>query len=171
MNDLSERFRVGDQITGTAFQLADVAWDHVTLHHQNGQTRRLEFQGLPNGLNPPLEGDTSATGANTVAPANVPTEQHLDQASQQLNENRDQYLKNMGLNNAEHGLEITHRTPALLRQKLALRPGDRILSLNGQNLSSGQSEAQLLEQARQQGHAQLEIKRGDQVITIQQDLK
>jgi len=45
------------------------------------------------------------------------------------------------------------------------------LSLNGQTLSQGQTEAQLLEQARREGQVKLEIKRGDQVMTIQQDLK
>lgn len=174
VNDAAERYRVGEMITGTAYQLLEVTWDHVVLKHNNGSTRALAFQGLPNGLNQPL---TPAVEANSSVSNDVsePTENQQDrqlgQASQQLNENRDQYLKDMGLNAANGGMEITTRTPALLRQKLALQPGDRILSLNGQTLSAGQTEAQLLEQARQQGHARLEIKRGDQTMTIQQDLK
>ena len=174
VNDAAERYRVGEMITGTAYQLLEVTWDHVVLKHNNGSTRALAFQGLPNGLNQPL---TPAVEANSSVLNDVsePTENQQDrqlgQASQQLNENRDQYLKDMGLNAANGGMEITTRTPALLRQKLALQPGDRILSLNGQTLSAGQTEAQLLEQARQQGHARLEIKRGDQTMTIQQDLK
>jgi general secretion pathway protein C len=174
VNDAAERYRVGEMITGTAYQLLEVTWDHVVLKHNNGSTRALAFQGLPNGLNQPLTPAVEANSSvsNDVSePAENQQDRQLGQASQQLNENRDQYLKDMGLNAANGGMEITTRTPALLRQKLALQPGDRILSLNGQTLSAGQTEAQLLEQARQQGHARLEIKRGDQTMTIQQDLK
>lgn len=174
VNDVAERYRVGEMITGTAYQLLEVTWDHVVLKHNNGSTRALAFQGLPNGLNQPLTPavEVNSSVSNDVSePAENQQDRQLGQASQQLNENRDQYLKDMGLNAANGGMEITTRTPALLRQKLALQPGDRILSLNGQTLSAGQTEAQLLEQARQQGHARLEIKRGDQTMTIQQDLK
>jgi general secretion pathway protein C len=69
------------------------------------------------------------------------------------------------------GFEVTARTPAGLRNKLGLQPGDRIMSLNGQAVGQGQSEAQLLEQARREGQVKLEIKRGDQVMTVQQDFK
>ena len=58
-----------------------------------------------------------------------------------------------------------------LRNKLGLQPGDRIMSLNGQTVGQGQTEAQLLEQARREGQVRLEIKRGDQVMTVQQDFK
>ena len=88
-----------------------------------------------------------------------------------MQENKDQYLQNMGVSASDGGFEITSRTPAALRNRLGLRPGDRILSLNGQTLSQGQTEAQLLEQARREGQVKLEIKRGDQTMTIQQDLK
>ena len=66
---------------------------------------------------------------------------------------------------------MTSNTPAALRTKLGLQPGDRIVSLNGQAVGQGQNDAQLLEQARREGQVKLEIKRGDQVMTIQQNFK
>ncbi len=39
----------------------------------------------------------------------------------------------------------------------------------GKTSGTGQSDAQLLEQARREGQVKLEIKRGDQVMTIQQN--
>lgn len=51
---------------------------------------------------------------------------------------------------------------------MGLRSGDRILSINGQTVGQGLSDVQLLEQVRREGHAKIEIKRGDQVMTIQQ---
>ncbi len=61
----------------------------------------------------------------------------INRAIQQMQENKDQYLQNMGVSAAEGGPEVTSRTPAALRNRLGLRPGDRILSLNGQTLSQG----------------------------------
>jgi general secretion pathway protein C len=66
------------------------------------------------------------------------------------------------------GYEITPNVPAEMRSQLGLRPGDRIVSVNGQTLGQPQNDAQLLEQVRQQRRAQIEIQRGDQTMTIQQ---
>ena len=71
--------------------------------------------------------------------------------------------------NSSEGFEVTERTPTALRNKLGLRPGDRIVSLNGQTVGQGQTDVQLLEQARRAGQVKIEIKRGDQVMTIQQN--
>ena len=169
----AERYRVGETIEGTSYQLAEVDWDKVVLRQNNGTIRTLEFQGMPNGLD-----QSNLTTANPQPTPSAPNassghnvDQQLGQATQQLQENREQYLQNMGVQNTGQGYEITQRTPAALRNRLGLQPGDRILSLNGQNASSGQTEAQLLEQARQQGQVRLEIQRGDQVMTVQQDFK
>ena len=87
-----------------------------------------------------------------------------------MQQNRDQFLADMGVGSATgEGYEVTSKTPAALRNTLGLQPGDRILSLNGQNVGQGQNDAQLLEQAKQAGQVKLEIKRGDQVMTIQQN--
>ena len=91
-------------------------------------------------------------------------------AVQQMHQNRDQFLADMGVGAATgEGYEVTSKTPSALRNTLGLQPGDRILSLNGQGVGQGQNDAQLLEQAKQAGQVKLEIKRGDQVMTIQQN--
>lgn len=103
-------------------------------------------------------------------PQSVQPNNAIGQAVQRIQEDREQYLKEMGVEaNTGNGYEVTTRTPAALRNKLGLQPGDRILSLNGQNVGQGQNDAQLLEQARREGQVKLEIKRGDQVMTIQQN--
>jgi general secretion pathway protein C len=108
----------------------------------------------------------------TVAPKSAPAQNSsqsaLGQAIQQMQENREQYLKNMGVSGGSDGYEISDRTPTNLKNTLGLRSGDRILSINGQTVGQGLSEVQLLEQVRREGHAKIEIKRGDQVMTIQQ---
>lgn len=179
INDQSDRYRVGEVLGNSGFTLAEVYWDRVILRKSSGATQEILFKGLENGLNQPIVPDTSAASANSMPPMHTESgmpeqpspQSEINRAIQQMQENKDQYLQNMGVSAAEGGYEVTSRTPAALRNRLGLRPGDRILSLNGQTLSQGQTEAQLLEQARREGQVKLEIKRGDQVMTIQQDLK
>ena len=176
-NNVSERYRVGDFIADTNYQLAEVYWDEVILRSATGATEMLKMAAIDN-LNQDLSlnaAQNQSTGhmSQSIIPALAPsnTEQAMGQAVQQLQQNRDQYLNSLGTSNdGGEGYAVSARTPLILRRKLGLQPGDRVLSLNGQRLSAGQNEAQLLEQARQSGQVKLEVQRGDQVITIQQDL-
>ncbi|MCG2607797.1 PDZ domain-containing protein [Acinetobacter sp. SM34] len=173
VNDQADRYRVGESIAPTSYQLAEVHWDRVVLRQSNGTTRELQFKGIENGLDQSIvqPAATSLPTTNNQATPSMPSQEQnaLGQAVQKIQEDRDQYLKDMGVNAASGGYEVTTRTPAALRSKLGLQPGDRIMSLNGQAVGQGQSDAQLLEQARREGQVKIEIKRGDQVMTIQQN--
>ena len=178
INDQVDRYRVGEALANSGFELAEVYWDRVILRRSTGATQEVLFKGLENGLNQPIvpaasgaSGSVPAMPSNSGMPEQPSPQNEIGRAIQQMQENKDQYLQNMGVSAADGSYEVTSRTPAALRNRLGLRPGDRILSLNGQTLSQGQTEAQLLEQARREGQVRLEIKRGDQVMTIQQDLK
>jgi len=172
VNEVAERYRVGDVIEGSGYQLAEVYWDRVVLRHSSGATREIEFKGIENGLNQPIV-PTQSPAAPNRNPAPATTAQNaIGQAVQKIQQDRERYLQDMGVNSGNgQGYEITARTPVALRSRLGLQPGDRILSLNGQTVGQGQNEAQLLEQARQDGQVRLEVQRGDQVITVQQDFK
>ena len=172
VNDVADRYRVGESIDTTSYQLAEVYWDRVVLRQNNGSTRELPFKRMENGLDQPIvQPVVNAPISNHQSIQAVPSQESsaLGQAVQKIQEDREQYLKDMGVNAASGGYEVTSRTPAALRSKLGLQPGDRIMSLNGQAVGQGQSDAQLLEQARREGQVKLEIKRGDQVMTIQQN--
>ncbi|RKG47381.1 general secretion pathway protein [Acinetobacter cumulans] len=180
VNEVADRYRVGEMILGSNYSLSEVYWDRVILRNNSGAVRELKFKGMENGLDQPIvpEFNPNASNSNTgaSAPANTQNTQPssaIGQAVQQIQENRDQYLQDMGIGSSANGsgYEVTARTPVGLRNKLGLQPGDRIMSLNGQTVGQGQTEAQLLEQARREGQVKLEIKRGDQVVTVQQDLK
>ena len=172
LNDTAERYRIGETVGSTSYQLAEVYWDHVILKQGNGATKEVKFKGLDNGLYQPIAPVLNSNN-NTPPPAAAPTQNSsqsaLGQAIQQMQDNREQYLKNMGVSGGgSDGYEISDRTPTNLKNTLGLRSGDRILSINGQTVGQGLSEVQLLEQVRREGHAKIEIKRGDQVMTIQQ---
>ncbi|WP_436899411.1 type II secretion system protein N [Acinetobacter gyllenbergii] len=172
LNDSAERYRVGETVGSTSYQLAEVYWDHVVLKQGNGATREVKFKGLDKGLYQPI--DPVLNHTNNVPPAAAAPTQNspqsaLGQAIQQMQDNREQYLKNMGVSSGgADGYEISDKTPSNLKNTLGLRSGDRILSINGQTVGQGLNEVQLLEQVRREGHAKIEIKRGDQVMTIQQ---
>ncbi|MFD2014502.1 type II secretion system protein N [Acinetobacter vivianii] len=172
MNDTAERYRVGETVGSTSYQLSEVYWDHVILRQGNGATREVKFKGLDNGLYQPaapvLNNGSSVPPAAAPAPTQNSPQSALGQAIQQMQDNREQYLKNMGVSNGGDGYEISDKTPSNLKNTLGLRSGDRILSINGQTVGQGLNEVQLLEQVRREGHAKIEIKRGDQVMTIQQ---
>ena len=173
LNDIAERYRVGETVGSTSYQLAEVYWDHVLLRQDNGATREVKFKGLENGLYQPMAPVSTSSNTPAPTPSEPSTPQSaLGQAIQQMQDNREQYLKNMGVSGGgADGYEISEQTPAKLKNALGLRAGDRILSVNGQSIGQGLSEVQLLEQVRRAGHAKIEIKRGDQVMTIQQNFQ
>ena len=176
VKETADRYAVGDPIEGTSYQLSEVYWDHIVLSQNGNNSKELRFTGL-DSLYQPMPGqftdqNTSPPVSNPVpSPQQNSSQNALGQAIARMNENRDEYLKNMGVNaSGGQGYEVTDQTPAALRNKLGLRSGDRILSLNGQSVGQGQSDVQLLEQAKRDGKVKIEIKRGDQVMTIQQSL-
>ena len=177
VNETAERYRVGEAVEGSSYTLAEVYWDKVFLRSANGAVRELAFKRIENGLDQPIVPSGSANPQMNNEQqqgysGSGQTQSALGQAVQRMQENREQYMQEMGVNaSSGGGFEVTARTPAALRNKLGLQPGDRIMSLNGQSVGAGQTEVQLLEQARREGQVKLEIKRGDQVMTVQQDFK
>jgi len=177
VNETADRYMVGNILEGTSYQLLEVYWDHIVLSQNGGARKELRFTGLdhlyqpmPNALGNVTNSAPTTMSESAVQQQNS-NQNALGQAIDRMNENRDQYLKNMGVNTGGgQGYEITDQTPSALRNKLGLRSGDRILSLNGQPVGQGQSDVQLLEQAKREGKVKIEIKRGDQVMTIQQSL-
>ena len=168
-NNVAERYRVGENIEGSAYYLAEVYWDRAILKNNSGQTRELFFQGIDNldqQIVPPAT-------APVVAPAVSQEQQALGQAVQNLQQDREQYLKDLGvnINNTGQGYQVTEQTPAALRSRLGLQAGDQIMSLNGQTIGQGQNDAQLLERARREGQVKIEVKRGDRIITVQQNFQ
>ncbi|AMN50292.1 type II secretion system protein N [Psychrobacter sp. P2G3] len=93
----------------------------------------------------------------------------IDEAVTALQDSPASYLSRMGVMAAGEGYQVTAAMPAGVRNRLGLEPGDRVLKVNGQSIGSDPTQdAGLLKQVQQSGEAQIEVKRGDQVITIRQ---
>lgn len=172
VGETAERYIIGQLVDGTAYRLAAVYWDNVVLKNNSGSTKVLKFSGITNLYQPQPNQETQTQSSNPPPIVAEPgSKSAIGQAIEQMSDDREEYLKKMGVNTGGgQGYEVTEQTPAALRNKLGLRPGDRILSLNGKSVGQGQSDVQLLEQAKREGQVKIEIQRGDQVMTFQQSL-
>ncbi len=176
VGDQSRHYQVGQAIESTGLTLHSVQWNSVLLSQPDGSLARLKFgdTSLSAVSNAPL-GSPVSTGASLPPvmgnPANgsAQVDAMLSDASRQLSTNPAGYLGQMGVSATGNGYEISDNAPPQIRSQLGLKPGDRIISLNGRPLGQPQQDAQLLEQIRQQRSAQIMIQRGQQTVTINQN--
>lgn len=162
--DQSNRYRVGQQIEGSSQQLVAVAWDHIVLRYPDGRENTLYFGDQP----VPTNNNVSSGSAQPAMNEGQQAQSAIGDAIRQLQSNPTGYLNQMGVQPTGQGYEVTSAANAELRNKLGLRPGDKIVSLNGRPLGQVQNDVRVLEQIQQQRSAQIEIRRGEQTMTIQQ---
>ncbi len=160
-------YRIGQSLPGGA-SLESVFADRVVLS-RNGSSEVLRF--IKTNL---LGGDAPADTAPAASPvrqgnAGAQARAMLATAVERLASEPGAYLSEMGLVAGREGYEITDGAPANIRRGLGLKAGDRILRLNGQPLGNPQLDRQLLEQVMQSGHVRVDIRRGSQNLTIEQN--
>nr|WP_313426673.1 type II secretion system protein N [Moraxella sp.] len=111
------------------------------------------IMAMSNGANTSPSGASSAIGV----------------AIQGLQQNASGYLSQMGVAATGQGYLVTDAMSAGLKNRLGLQTGDKVLSVNGQNVGQNPTQdAQLLRQVQQAGQAQIQVQRGDQVVTVRQ---
>lgn len=114
----------------------------------------------------PTQADNSASINPATDPANASP---LDSTIAGLQENPSGYLSQMGVATTGNGYLVTDGMPSGIKERLGLQSGDRVISVNGQNVGENPSQdAQLLEQVKQSGQAQIQVQRGEQTITLRQ---
>ena len=129
--------------------------------------------GLPQPLDIPNLGNTDANNNSDANNSDVnksnDTNSAIDKAVNELQENPAGYLSRMGVMASGEGYQVTAAMPSGLRNRLGLEPGDRVMSVNGQSVGNNPGQdANVLQQVQKSGEAQIEVKRGEQVITIRQ---
>lgn len=96
-------------------------------------------------------------------------EETINTATEALKQNPASYLSQMGVMATGEGYQVTDAMPAKIRERLGLEAGDRVMSVNGQPVGNDPTQdADLLQQVKRSGEAQIEVKRGDQTINIRQ---
>lgn len=167
MGGTAERYRIGDTLKDLQLEVTSVSWDSVQLRRPDGSVVTLNF-GEESPMSPPAAAPLQSPSTTSTTTPSERVDSALADAQAQLSSNPASYLTRMGLSATGKGYEITAGVPAGIRNQMGLRPGDRIVSVNGQTLGQPQNDAKLLEQVRQTRNAQIEIQRGEQTLTIQQ---
>lgn len=169
-----ELFRVGSRLPGSA-TLEEILADRVILLRA-GQREALRLK------EPELGGveQTSRTAERPQRldrrhnfPGRPPVEtqpvqqQMLDGANEDLSAQRTMIIQQMGLAPAEgEGYLIGAGAPTEVLQQVGLRPGDVIVSVNGQTLGDESSDIAALQEFRNSGAASIVVQRGAQRFTV-----
>ena len=194
VNGEVKNYRIGDTLKDSDYTLVAVAWNEViiadaydkeivikmpeamSLDQSAMLAGAVSNQRLPdNTMSPNLPNTAPPDQVNTESEPNGEASSEgepkspIDEAVTELQSNPASYLSRMGVMASGESYQVTAAMPAKLRNRLGLEPGDKVLTVNGQSVGSNPGQdANVLQQAKQSGEAQIEVQRGDQVITIRQ---
>ena len=189
INGEVKNYRIGDGLKDSDYILVAVDWNSVIIADANDKETVIS---MPDAI-PLDQSDMLAGGVSNqrlpdnsmlpTAPQTLqdtppePTETNgesspqtaIEEAVTALQENPASYLSRMGVMASGESYQVTAAMPSKLRNRLGLEPGDKVLTVNGQNVGNNPAQdASVLQQVQQAGEAQIEVQRGEQVITIRQ---
>lgn len=189
VNGEVRNYRIGDALKDSGYTLVAVDWNSVIIADASDKQTVISMPAamsldqsdmiagavsnqrlpdnsmLPNGPQPTqnTEDESAATGSDG-SPQSA-----IEEAVTALQDSPASYLSRMGVMASGESYQVTPAMPAKLRNRLGLEPGDKVLTVNGQSVGSNPAQdASVLQQVQQSGEAQIEVQRGDQVITIRQ---
>jgi general secretion pathway protein C len=154
-------YQVDDSLPGGA-TLAAVYEDRILIRRSDDGSETLRFEKPSTGSVVPPPG----VAGQPPAPPNVRA--MLDQASNAMAQSPDAYLQSIGLVRTRRGYEVSANAPDNILQSAGLKPGDRVVSINGQALGDPLRDRALLTEVKNRGSARVEVQRGDQTLTIEQ---
>ena len=194
VNGEVKNYRIGDTLKDSDYTLVAVAWNEVIIADAYDKEIVIKMpeampldqsamlagavsnQRLPD--NTMLPNSPNLSSPDQVNPDTAPNgetssegepKSAIDEAVTELQSNPASYLSRMGVMASGESYQVTAAMPAKLRNRLGLEPGDKVLTVNGQSVGSNPGQdASVLQQVKQAGEAQIEVQRGDQVITIRQ---
>ncbi|MGP4714161.1 MULTISPECIES: type II secretion system protein N [unclassified Psychrobacter] len=192
VNGEVKNYRIGDELQESGYTLIAVDWDSVIISDRSDQQTIINMpdrlaldqsemiaDGMSNQRLPTSDAlalpqavapiDTGLDPSASTNNADESPQSAISEAVTALQENPASYLSRMGVMASGEGYQVTAAMPSSLRNRLGLEPGDKVLSVNGQNVGNNPGQdSSLLQQVQQSGEAQIEVQRGDQVITIRQ---
>lgn len=188
INGEVKNYRINDNLQNSGYTLVAVDWnavviadasdtqtvismaDSMPLDQTDRAANAIGNQRLSNNTmnsalplpNEPADNNPDTSDMSTpISP--------IDEAITELQENPSDYLSRMGVMATGEGYQVTDAMPSQVRNRLGLESGDKVLTVNGQTIGNNPAQdSGVLQQAQQAGEAQIEVQRGDQVITIRQ---
>lgn len=194
VNGTVKNYRVGSLLESTGYKLIAVAWNEVIIadpsdkqvvitltqplaldqgqmaaNNGAGQVSNNRLSAGNNLQAAAMPDETATEATETGRVDNSNPQSAITQAVDELKQNPASYLSRMGVMATGEGYQVTAAMPDGLKNRLGLEPGDKVLSVNGQAVGSNPGQdADLLDKVKQSGGAEIEVQRGDQVITIRQ---
>ena len=192
VNGEVKNYRIGDGLKDSDYTLVAVDWNSVIIADANDKetvikmpeampldqsdmlARGISNQRLPNNsmlptASQPVQNAVPEAERTTGADTSNNPQSAIEEAVTALQENPASYLSRMGVMASGESYQVTAAMPAGLRNRLGLEPGDKVLTVNGQSVGNNPAQdAGVLQQVQQAGEAQIEVQRGEQVITIRQ---
>lgn len=191
VNGEVKNYRIGDTLKDSDYSLVAVAWNEIVIADATDKETVIRMpEAMPLDQSAMMAGGVSnqrLQDGNMLPNVPVPDQTNtdnqpaaeaigesapksaIDEAVTELQGNPASYLSRMGVMAGGDSYQVTAAMPANVRNRLGLEPGDKVLKVNGQSVGSNPiQDANVLQQVKQAGEAQIEVQRGDQVITIRQ---
>lgn len=163
-------YRVEETLPGGA-TLESVFEDRILLRRTTGsEILRFEKTSLLDGKPAARSGSLSSgaqQGAGTGTAVAPDVRQMLADAAAAMTDSPVEFLREMGLRRNGRGYEVSADAPENLRNTVGLKPGDRLLSVNGRQLGDAEADRALLDELKSGGTARVEIQRGGQIVTVE----
>ncbi len=169
-NGDGEFYRLGDRIQGRT-KLAGVYADKVILD-TNGKLETLKFE----------EHNRRGVSARTVSRPSAPSvslrerfrevrspSDFLQMTTDAASQDPESAIRQLGLQSNGPGQGYQVQSGSMLTA-LNLRPGDIVLSVNGQRLGDASADQMILQQVQDSGQARIEVQRGNQRFVVNHSL-
>lgn len=171
-----KNYRIGDVVQGRT-KLAAVQQDQVILD-SNGKLEALKFelagkQGIQQSSKPtPAQKRAQTRGTFKERFSSIRTPADAVQLlKDEVSNDPAGALRKMGLETSGNGSGYKVSSSGSMLTQLGLRPGDIILSVNGQALGNLEDDQVLLEEVTNSGQARLEIQRGNGRFVVNHTIK
>jgi general secretion pathway protein C len=169
-------YRIGDVIEGRT-RLAAVYKDKVILDTA-GKLETLKFDDVSSSgigvtsqvleRNELLATDDRAKSLRERFSRVRSAQDFMMVASEAAQQDPEEMLSGLGLESQGSGSGYKVTAGSILTQVVELKPGDIVLSVNGQPLGDASSDSSLLEQVMSEGSAQIEVQRGNSRFMVNQ---
>ena len=171
-----KNYRIGDVVQGRT-KLAAVQQDQVILD-SNGKLEALKFelagkQGIQQSSKPtPAQKRAQTRGTFKERFSGIRTPADAVQLlKDEVSNDPAGALRKIGLETSGNGSGYKVSSSGSMLTQLGLRPGDIILSVNGQALGNLEDDQVLLEEVTNSGQARLEIQRGNGRFVVNHTIK
>lgn len=162
-----ELYRVGDRVPGNAL-LEEVYADRVILRRQGRlEALKLKEPGLKGGAVRQVQGSSGSGGAdrdrNRGGSVDSSGEAGL---GGDMSQQRQRIIRGLGLEKNSQGYVIGDSAPSQLLDRVGLKPGDVIVSVNGHDVGRKKADLAALREYHEKGSARVVVKRGAQRFTV-----